>query len=107
MPEEWAVSEFPSVIFASLRCVGKHRNAEDVPAAPSTWRPCLRGTSVRRNSRLSTEFPLDREPIRSSVTTFGHYLQRGGSILTMSLGFALSAVQDEAGTKSTWSLIPS
>jgi len=42
-----------------------------------------------------------------AAATFGHYSQRGGSILTMSLGFALLAVQDEAGTKSRWSLIPS
>jgi hypothetical protein len=38
---------------------------------------------------------------------FGHNSQRGGSILMMSLAFTLSALQDEAGTKSRWSLIPS
>jgi len=49
----------------------------------------------------------DKNRPEAPVATFGHYLQRGGAILTMSSGFALSAVQDEAGTKSTWSLIPS
>ena len=53
------------------------------------------------SARRAFERNAVREPIRKSVTTFGHYLQRGGSILTMSLGFPLSAVQDEAGIKST------
>ena len=42
---------------------------------------------------------LDRQQRQTRITF--QYLQRGGSILTMSLGFPLSAVQDEAGIKST------
>ena len=69
--------------------------------------PTLEANRKFRQARIRKECGPGTDPKLHHITTFGHYLQRGGSILTMSLGFALSAVQDEAGTKSTWSLIPS